>query len=64
MTASGPDAELLLARYEESPQPGEGQLAAELAEAGADVDEGLLTAAQAVMSIADEPGWRANTPSR
>jgi hypothetical protein len=34
-------------------------LGAELAAAGADRDEGILTEAEAVMSVADAPGWRA-----
>lgn len=53
------DGEQLLARYERAPQAWQGQLAAELAAAGAGSDEGLVTAAQAVMSVADAPGWRA-----
>jgi hypothetical protein len=53
------DGELMLARYEQAPQEWQGQLAAELAAAGADQDDGLVTAAQAVMSVADAPGWRA-----
>lgn len=53
------DGERLLARYHEAPQALQGQLAAELAAAGAGRDEGLVTAAQAVMSVADAPGWRA-----
>jgi hypothetical protein len=53
------DGELVLARYEESPRTWEAPLASELAAAGADKDEGLVTAAQAVLSMADEPGWRA-----
>ena len=53
------DAERMLARYSESGQAGEDQLAAELAAAGAGDEEGVLSAAQAVLSVADEEGWRA-----
>jgi hypothetical protein len=57
--ASRADGEAALARYEESAQGWEAALGAELAAAGAAGDEGLLTEAQAVMSVADAPGWRA-----
>ena len=50
--------EAALARYEESAPGWEAALGAELAAAGADADEGLRTEAQAVMSVADAPGWR------
>lgn len=53
------DGEAALARYEESAPGWEAALAAELAAAGADEDEGLRTEAQAVMSVADAPGWQA-----
>jgi hypothetical protein len=53
------DGEAALARYEESAQGWEAALGAELAAAGADRDEGILTEAEAVMSVADAPGWRA-----
>jgi hypothetical protein len=53
------DGEAALARYEESAPGWEAALGAELAAAGADTDEGLLAEAQAVMSVADAPGWRA-----
>jgi hypothetical protein len=56
---AGRDGERVLARYQENPQTWESQLAAELTAAGADRDEGLVTSAQALMSVADEPGWRA-----
>ena len=51
--------EAALARYEESEPGWEAALGAELAASGADADEGLLAEAQAVMSVADAPGWRA-----
>lgn len=51
--------EAALASYERSAQGWEATLGAELAAAGADRDKGLLTEAQAVMSVADAPGWRA-----
>jgi hypothetical protein len=53
------DGEAALARYEESAQGWEAALGAELAAAGADRDKGILTEAEAVMSVADAPGWRA-----
>lgn len=53
------DGEAALARYEESAPGWEAALGAELTAADADGDEGLLTAAQAVMSVADAPGWQA-----
>src|SRR5581483_5549897 len=53
------DGETMLATWEDSPQTDETELAAALTAAGADRDRGVLTAAQAVMSVADEPGWRA-----
>src|SRR5215831_15356029 len=53
------DGALVLARYEESPRAWEGPLSAELAAAGAGEDAGLVAAAQAVLAVADEPGWRA-----
>lgn len=53
------DGEAALAKYEESAQGWEAALRAELAAAGAGEDEGLLAAGQAVMSVADAPGWRA-----
>ncbi len=48
-----------MARHEEAPQTWEGPLMAELTEAGAAGDEGLVTAAQALMSLIDETGSRA-----
>jgi hypothetical protein len=53
------DGEAALAGYAESPQRCEAALRAELAAVGADADQGLLTSARAVMSVADAPGWRA-----
>lgn len=47
-----------LAGYLESPHRWEDALRAELAAAGADKDEGLLTSARAVMSVADAQGWQ------
>lgn len=51
--------ERALARYATAPQAWEGRLTAELAAVDAGRDEGVVTAAQAVMSVADAPGWRA-----
>ena len=53
------DGELVLARYEEAPDTWEVLLAAKLAAVGADADADLVTAAQAVMHLADEAGMRA-----
>jgi hypothetical protein len=55
----GREGEEAVARYEDAPQTWESRLAAELAAAGADRDEGLVRSAQALLSVADEPGWRA-----
>ncbi len=52
------DAELVLARHAEAPQTWEGPLAAELSAAGADTDPDLVEAAQALMRLADEAGYR------
>jgi hypothetical protein len=52
------DAELVLARFEETPQAWEGPLIAELTAADAADDAGLVAAAQALMSLVDEVGWR------
>lgn len=59
LLAGRTEGEAALAGYEESPQRGEAALRAELAAAGAGADEGLLTSARAVLSVADPPGWRA-----
>ena len=51
-----PDGELVLARYETSPETWQAPLVAMLAEAGAEDDSGLVAAAQALMSLIDEAG--------
>ena len=53
------DGEAALAGFAAYPDSGEDALRAELAAAGADGDEDLLTSARAVLSVADAPGWRA-----
>jgi len=53
------DGELVLARFEAAPDTWRDPLAAELAAAGAGSDEGLVAAAQALLSLADGAGWRA-----
>ena len=53
------DGELVLARHAEAPRTWEGPLAAELSAAGADADSDLVQAAQALMRLADEVGYRA-----
>ncbi len=54
-----PDAELVLARHETSPETWQAPLAAVLTEAGAEHDTDLVAAAQAFMSLADNSGGRA-----
>jgi hypothetical protein len=56
---AGRDGEVLLSRYEADPRAGRSELATELAAAGAAGDDGLVRSAQALLSVADEPGWRA-----
>ena len=56
--AGRPRGELVLAEHEASPQTWERPLAAELTEAGAGADAGLVAAAQALMSLLDEAGSR------
>ena len=51
-----PKAELVLARYEGSPQTLQAPLAAQLSEVGADADQELIAAAQALMSLVDAAG--------
>lgn len=53
-----PDGELVLARYEETPETWERPLAAELTAVKADTDPELLTAAEALMRLIDEAGSR------
>jgi hypothetical protein len=48
----------VLARHAEAPMTWEGPLAAELSAAGADTDPDLIQAAQALMRLADEAGYR------
>src|SRR5689334_9314896 len=57
--ADRPGAELVLARHAEAPPTWEGPLAAKLSAAGANTDPGLIQAAQALMRLADESGYRA-----
>jgi hypothetical protein len=54
-----PDAELVLARHETSPEAWQAPLMAVLTDAGAEHDTDLLAAAQALMSLADNSGARA-----
>jgi RIP homotypic interaction motif len=54
--AGRPDAELVLARHEQAPQTWQAPLAAELGDAGADRDTGLVAAAQALLSLVDAAG--------
>ena len=53
------DGELILARYEESPEIWEGPLSAELTANGAVQDADLVAAAQLLMSLADAAGSQA-----
>jgi hypothetical protein len=57
--AGRPDAELVLARHETSPETWQAPLVAVLAAAGAEHDADLVAAAQALMSLADDSGARA-----
>jgi hypothetical protein len=52
------DGDLVLARHAESPETWEGPLAAELTAAGAGSDRDLIAAAQALMRLADEAGYK------
>jgi len=52
------DGDLVLARYAESPETWEGPLAAELTAARAGNDRDLIAAAQALMRLADEAGYK------
>ncbi len=54
-----PDAELVLARHEEAPETWRAPLMAELDQAGADYDSGLVAAAEALMRLVDKAGARA-----
>lgn len=60
LLADRADGEAALAGYAQSAQGSEARLRTELAAVGADADEGLLTSARAVMSVADAPGWQAD----
>jgi hypothetical protein len=57
--AGHPDGELALARHESAPHTWEAPLAAELSTVNAASDPDLVTAAQALMSLVDETGFRA-----
>ena len=54
-----PDAELVLARHEQAPETWRAPLMAELDQAGAGHDAGLVAAAEALMRLVDEAGARA-----
>jgi hypothetical protein len=54
-----PDAELVLAKYEQSPEVWQAPLMAELTDAGADRDLELVQAARALMTLVDGAGARA-----
>ncbi len=54
-----PDAELVLARHESAPGTWQAPLRAELAEAGADSDPDLVTAARSLMRLIDSVGTQA-----
>jgi hypothetical protein len=57
--ASRPDAAMVLARHAEAPQTWASRLAAELTAAGAAQDEELLAAAQALVDLVVQAGYRA-----
>jgi hypothetical protein len=52
----GADAELVLAKHEQSPGTWQAPLMAELAESGADRDHDLIAAAKALLDLASEAG--------
>ena len=54
-----PDGELVLAKHEQAPEIWRAPLMAELDQAGADRDPGLVGAAEALMRLVDEAGARA-----
>jgi hypothetical protein len=56
---SRPDGELVLAKHERVPETWRELLTAELDQAGAGNDSGLLAAAEALMYLVDEAGARA-----
>jgi hypothetical protein len=56
--AARPDGELVLARHEQVPETWRASLMAELDQAGAGNDSGLVAAAEALMSLVDEAGAR------
>jgi hypothetical protein len=57
--AGRPDAGLVLARHEQAPETWQAPLVAELRDAGADGDRGLVAAALALLRLVDEAGARA-----
>ena len=57
--AGRPDAELVLARHETSPETWQAPLVAVLEDAEAEHDTDLVKAAQALMSLVDKAGARA-----
>src|SRR5689334_20841802 len=57
--AGRPAADVVLSGHEKAPETWQAPLIAELSEAGADHDPGLVAAAQALMSLVDEAGTRA-----
>jgi hypothetical protein len=57
--AGRPDAEVVLARHEQSPDTWRAPLLEELGQAGAASDPGLLAAAQALLRLIDEAGTKA-----
>ena len=56
--AGRPDAEVVLSQYEKAPETWQAPLVAELAEARADDDLDLVTAARALINLIDEKGPR------
>jgi hypothetical protein len=62
--AGRPDAELVLARHEATPETWQAPLVAVLEEAGAEHDTDLVTAAQALMSLVDKAIREARTAFR
>ena len=55
----GPDADTVLARYEQAPEAWQAPLMAALVQAGADSDRDLAAAARALLELADQAGGEA-----
>jgi hypothetical protein len=52
----GPNADYLLAKHEQAPETGQAPLSAELAQVGADRDDDMIAAAQALLELVGKAG--------